>query len=152
MRAAPNDNDQDVVADDEGADGTERVLNDDSATATEHGPDAAGERVDAAVLPLDLLADLIGAQEDDAHDLVDLMIASQKTLELVQEGGKRIHQLEQRHLQAARSNSEEAIDGAAAVAAEKAKHGSALVELRRLAHNMGAEYQRTWKTPLHLLT
>jgi len=90
----PNDNDQDVVADDEGADGTERVLNDDSATATEHGPDAAGERVDAAVLPLDLLADLIGAQEDDAHDLVDLMIASQKTLELVQEGGKRIHQPE----------------------------------------------------------
>ena len=115
----PNDNDQDVVADDDGASFSEHTSNDDGAVATEHGPDAAAERVDAAVLPLDLPAEfLIGAQGGDAHDPVDLMIAFQKNLELVQEGGKRIHQLEQRRLQAASSNSEDAVDAAAAVAAE----------------------------------
>ena len=145
----PNDNDQDVVADDDGASFSEHTSNDDGAVATEHGPDAAAERVDAAVLPLDLPAEfLIGAQGSDAHDPVDLMIAFQKNLELVQEGGKRIHQLEQRRLHAASSNSEEAVDAAAAVAAEKAMHSSTLVELRRLAHSMGAEHQQKMKDAL----
>ena len=137
------------LADDDGASFSEHTSNDDGAVATEHGPDAATERVDAAVLPLDLPAEfLICAQGSDAHDTVDLMIAFQKNLELVQEGGKRIHQLEQRRLHAASSNSEEAVDAAAAVAAEKAMHSSTLVELRRLARSMGAEHQQKMKDAL----
>jgi hypothetical protein len=144
-----NDNDGQVVNDDDGIDATERDLNNDDAAATEHGPDATAGAVDAAVLPLDLPAEFcIGIQDSDAHDPVDLMIVFQKNLELVQEGGKRIHQLEQRRLQAASTNSEEAVVAATAVAAEKATHGSALVELRRLAHKMGAGYQQKMEDAL----
>jgi hypothetical protein len=81
---------------------------------------------------------LIGIQEEDAHDPVDLMIVFQKNLELVQKAGKRIHDLEQRRVQA--KGTEKAADAAIAVAAEKAKHGAALVDLRKLAKKMGGEY------------
>ena len=37
---------------------------------------------------------------------------------------------------------EEAVDAAIALAAEKAKHGAALVDLRKLAKKMGGEYQQ----------
>ena len=61
----------------------------------------ATEQADALVSPLDLPAEfVIGIQEEDAHDPVDLMIVFQKSLELVQEAGKRIHNLEQRGVQA----------------------------------------------------
>jgi len=136
-----NDNDGQVVNDNDGVDATEHGPSDvDGAAATEHGAGAAAERVDAAQLPLDLPAEfLIGIQEGDAHDPVDLMVVFQKNLEVVQEGGKRIFQLQQQRLQA---KPEEAIVAAAAVAAEKATHNAALVELRRLAHKMGREYQQ----------
>jgi hypothetical protein len=71
-------------------------------------------------------------QEDDAHDPVDLMIVFQKNLELVQEAGKRIYNLEQRRVQAA--GTEEAADAATILAAEKTKHSAALVDLRSLAN------------------
>ena len=48
------------------------------------------------------------------------MIVFQKNLELVQEAGKRIHKLEQRRIQTART--EEAADAATMLAAEKTKH------------------------------
>ena len=90
---------------------------------------------------LDLPAEfLIGIQEDDAHDPVDLMIVFQKNLELVQEAGKRIHNFEQRRVQA--KGTEEAADAAIALAAEKAKHGATLVDLRKLAEKMGGGYQQ----------
>ena len=108
------------------------TIHDDSDVATEHA--------DASTLPLDLPADfLIGVGEDDAHDPVDLMVVFQKNLELVQETGKRIHSLEQRREQAART--EGAADAAATLAAEKTKHTAALVDLRRLANKMGSKYQ-----------
>jgi hypothetical protein len=143
------DNDKQVVNDDDGVDATERGPSDDVAAATEHGPDAAAGGVDAEALPLDLPAEFcIGIQEGDAHDPVDLMIVFQKNLELVQEGGKRIHQAQQRCLQAASTNSEEAVLAATAMAAEKVTHGSALVELRRLAQKMGATYQQKMEDAL----
>ena len=108
------------------------VIHDDGDVATEHA--------DASTLPLDLPAEfLIGVGEDDAHDPVDLMVVFQKNLELVQETGKRIHSLEQRREQAART--EGAADAAATLAAEKTKHTAALVDLRRLANKMGSKYQ-----------
>ena len=119
------------------------VIHDDGDVATEHA--------DASTLPLDLPAEfLIGVGEDDAHDPVDLMVVFQKNLELVQETGKRIHSLEQRREQAART--EGAADAAATLAAEKTKHTAetsnrgilhkhTLVDLRRLANRMSSKYQ-----------
>ena len=119
------------------------VIHDDGDVATEHA--------DASTLPLDLPAEfLIGVGEDDAHDPVDLMIVFQKNFELVQETGKRIHSLEQRREQAART--EGAADAAATLAAEKTKHTAetsnrgilhkhTLVDLRRLANRMSSKYQ-----------
>ena len=68
------------------------------------------------------------------------MVVFQKNLEWVQEAGKRIHNFEQRRVQA--KGTEEAADAATALAAEKAKHGAALVDLRKLAQEMGGEYQQ----------
>ena len=162
-----NDNDGQVVNDDDGVDATEHDLNDDRAAATEHCPDATADifddraaatehcpdatadRVDAEALPLDLPAEFcIGIQDSDAHDPIDLMVVFQKNLELVQESGKRIHQAHQRRLHAAGTDSEEALVAATALAAEKATHGSALVELRRLAHKMGGDYQKKMEDAL----
>jgi len=135
-----SDQDPQVIEDD-GAAATEHGHSEDGAVATENDAGAATEHADASALPLDLPAEfLIGIQEEDAHDPVDLMIVFQKNLELVQEAGKRIHNLAQRRAQA--KGTEEAADVATALAAEKAKHGAALVDLRRLANNMGAEYQQ----------
>ena len=55
----------------------------------------ATEQADALVslLPAEFV---IGIQEEDAHDPVDLMIVFQKRLGLVQEASKRIHNFEQR--------------------------------------------------------
>ena len=78
--------------------------------------------------------------EDDAHDPVDLMIVFHKNLELIQEAGNRIDKLEQRRVQAART--EEAADAAATLAAEKTKHSAALIDLRKLANKTGMEYQQ----------
>ena len=134
------------------------VIDDDGDVATEHAPTCnlppkdkdvevidddgrvATEHADESSLPLDLPAEfLIGVGEDDAHDPIDLMVVFQKNLELVQEAGKRIHNLEQRRLKAA--GTESAADAAATLAAEKTKHTAALVDLRRLANKMGQEYQ-----------
>ena len=129
------------VIDDNGIAATEDGDFEDSADATENGAGAATEQADASVSPLDLPAEfLIGIQEEDAHDPVDLMIVFQKNLELVQEAGKRIHNFEQRRVQA--KGTEEAADAAIALAAEKAKHGAALVDLRKLAQKMGGDYHQ----------
>ncbi len=68
------------------------------------------------------------------------MLVFQKNLELVQEAGKRIHNLEQRRVQA--KGTEEAANAAMALTAEKAQHGAALVDLRKLAVKMGGDYQQ----------
>ena len=90
-------NDQDPrVIDDDGAAATEHGHCEDEADATENDASAATEHADASASPLDLPAEfLIGIQEDDAHDPVDLMVVFQKNFEMVQELGKRIHNLEQ---------------------------------------------------------
>ena len=99
------------------------------------------EHADASASPLDLPAEfLIGVQEEDAHDPVDLMVVFQKNLELVQEASTRMHNFEKQRVQA--TGPEEASDAALALAAEKAKHGAALVDLRKLAMKMGSEYQQ----------
>ena len=137
----PSSDQDPQVIDDDGAAATEHGLCEDGADATENDAGAATEHADASALPLDLPAEfLIGIQEEDAHDPVDLMIVFQKNLELVQETGKRIHNLEQRRVQA--KGTEEAADVATALAAEKAKHGAALVDLQKLAMRMGAAYQQ----------
>ena len=82
---------------------------------------------------------MIGIQEDEAQDPIDQMIVFQKNLELVQEAGRRIHALEQKRLAA--TVADDATDAAAALAAEKAKHTAACVDLRRLANKMGEKYQ-----------
>ena len=128
-----SDQDPQVVDDDGQSDDAADVSENDVSDATEHA--------DASALPLDLPAEfLIGIQEENAHDPIDVMIVFQKNLELVQEAGKRIHKLEQQRLQA--KGTEEAANAAIAVAAEKAKHGQALVDLRRIAKNMGKDYQQ----------
>ena len=144
----PPSSDQDPhVIDDDGAAATEHGLCEDGANATENDAGAATEYADASALLLDLPAEfLIGIQEEDAHDPVDLMIVFQMSLELVQETGKRIHNLEQRRVQA--KGTEEAADVATALAAQKAERGAALVDLRRLAKKMGAEYQQQMKDAL----
>ena len=77
------------VIDDDGAGATEHGHCEDGADATENDAGAATEHADASGAPLDLPAEfLIGIQEEDAHDPVDLMIVFQKNLELVQEAGK----------------------------------------------------------------
>ena len=66
------------------------AIDDDGIAATEpdHCQDDA-EHADASPLPLDLPAEfLIGIQEEDAHDTVDLMIVFQKNLELAHEASK----------------------------------------------------------------
>jgi hypothetical protein len=141
-----NDKDPQVV-DDDGADGTEHDSSHDDAHATGHDAGASTEHIDASTLPLDMPAEfLIGMHEDDAHDPVDLMVVFQKNLELVQEVGKRIHHLEQRRVHSAKS--EEAVDAATTLAAEKAKHGTALVDLQRLANKMGKKYQEQMEDAL----
>ena len=135
-------NDQDPrVIEDDGAAATEHGHCEDGADATEHGAGAATEHADASASPLDLPAEfLIGVQEEDAHDPVYAMVVFQKNLELVQEAGKRIHNCEERRVRA--KGTEDAADAAIALAAEKAKHGAALVDLRKLAQKMGGEYQQ----------
>ena len=101
----------------------------------------------ASLNPADTLAELlsmpaevmIGLQEDESQDPIDLMVVFQKKLELVQEAGKRIHALEQKRLAA--KERDEATDAAAALAAERARHRTACVDLRGLATKIGQSYQ-----------
>ena len=135
-----NDPDPRVI-DDDGAAATEHGHCEDDADATEKDAGAATEHAEASASPLDLPAEfLIGIQEEDAHDPVDLMLVFQKNLELVQEAGKRIHNLEQRRVQ--EKGTEQAADAAMALTAEKAQHAAALVDLRKLAMKMGGDYQQ----------
>ena len=137
--------DPQVIDDD--ADATERGANEGGETPTEHKSATATEHADASTLPFDLPAEfLIGLQEDDAHDPVDLMVVFQKNLELVHEAGRSIHHLEQRRAQA--TLTQKAIDAATTLAAQKAKHTAAFVELRRLASKMGKEYQQQMEDAL----
>ena len=77
----PSSNNDPQVVDDDGAVATEHGHSEDGANATEHDAGGATEHVDAWTSPLDLSAEfLIGMQEDDAHDPVDLMIVFQKNL------------------------------------------------------------------------
>ena len=93
----PSSDQDPQVIDDDGAAATEHGLCEDGADATENDAGAATEYADASALPPDLPAEfLIGIQEGDAHDPVDLMIVFQKNLELVHEAGQRNHKLEQR--------------------------------------------------------
>ena len=103
--------------------------------------DAATEHVDASASPLDLPAEfLIGIQEEDAQDPVDLMLVFQRNLELIQEESKRIFKAEQQRMQA--KGTEQAADAALPLIAAKARHATALVDLRKLARKMGGDYQQ----------
>ena len=136
-------NDQDPqVIDDIGATATEHGYCEDDANATENDAAAAAtEHADASASPLDLPAEfLIGIQEEDAHDPVDLMLVFQRNLELVQEESKRIFKTEQQRMQA--RGTEQAADAAMALTAAKAQHAAALVDLRKLATKMGGDYQQ----------
>ena len=95
-----NDQDPRVIHDND-ATATEHGHCEDEADATENNDGAATEHAEASASPLDLPAEfLIGIKDEDAHDPVDLMLVFQKNLELVQEKGKRIHDLEQQRMQA----------------------------------------------------
>ena len=82
----------------------------------------------------------------DSHDPVELMLVFQKKLELVAEAGKRMHDFDKRRVQA--KDAEDAADAASALAAEKAKHGAACVDLRKMAHKSGGEYQQHMENAL----
>ena len=75
------------------------------------------------------------------------MLVFQKNLELVAEAGKRMHRFEQQRLQATDAP-EDAAAAATALAAEKAQHGAACVDLRKLAHKLGGEYQQRMEDAL----
>ena len=116
-----------------------------------------------AGLPFDASAEfLIGVQECDTHDPVDRMVAFQKSLELIHEIGGRMHALAtQRGDAAAPARGDAAATehgdaapagggadpaardaaAAAALAAQRATHAAALVDLRTVAQSMGASYQ-----------
>ena len=133
----PSDDQNPRVIDDDGAAATEHGHCEDDADATENDAGAATDHAEASASPLDLPAEfLIGIQDEDAHDPVDLMLVFQKNLELVQEAGKRIHNLEQQRMQA--KGTKKAADAAMALTAEKARHAAALVDLRKLAMKMEA--------------
>ena len=84
----PSDDKEPQVIDDDSAAATEHGHCEDDADATEKDAGAATEHAEASASPLDLPAEfLIGIQEEDAHDPVDLMVVFQKNLELVQEAG-----------------------------------------------------------------
>ena len=138
---------------------------DDAAAATEHGGAARGRQegdppaselaVDEAGLPFDAPAEfLIGVQECDSHDPVDRMVAFQKSMELVHEVGRRMHALATQragqsaaaHVAAAAADcgpdpTVRVATAAAQLAAQRAAHAAALVDLRTVAQSMGANYQ-----------
>ena len=82
----------------------------------------------------------------DSADPVVTMLVFQKNLELVTEAGKRLHDCEKRRSQA--KDAEEATAAASALAAEKASHGAACVDLRKLATKMGGDYQQQMENAL----
>ena len=140
----PSDKDCPQEDDDEhDAGATERDDND--AFAPEgYGNDTATARIDAAVLPEDLPAEyVIGVQEETGDDAVNRLLAFQQQIQLAQEHGKRLCLLEQRRQDYGRNNSDEAMEMASKVAAEKALHIQALVDLRQVADSMGPKYHAT---------
>ena len=71
--------DEDVQIVDDDADATEHGVDEDGEDATARDAGVASEHADASTLPLDMPAEfLIGMQEDDAHEPVDLMVVFQK--------------------------------------------------------------------------
>jgi len=99
-------------------------------------PNAADTLAALLSMPAEIM---IGLQEEESQDPVDLMVVFQKKLELVQEAGTRIHALEQKRLAA--KEADEATRAAAALAAERARHSTACVDLRGLATKMGQSFQ-----------
>ena len=105
---------------------------------------AATEHADASPLPRDLPAEyVIGVQEDSGDDVVNRMLAFQRQIELVQENAETLGRLEQRRQECTQTRSEDAVDAASRVAAQKATHMQTLVELSQIANRMGVDYQRT---------
>ena len=98
--------------------------------------DATTTLADVLEMPAEVM---IGLQEDESQDPIDLMVVFQKKLELVQEAGKRIHAMEQKRIAA--QDPQHAIEAASAATAEKSKHEAALVDLRRLVSKMDEKYQ-----------
>ena len=126
------------VIPDEDDDGDAATEHADRPTATEHAT-AAGDPADVPGLPLDTPAEyLIGVQQDDSHDPVDRMVAFQKNIEMIHEAGVRMHSHSKARAHA--QSQEEATAAAAALAAERATHAAALVDLRSLAQKMGSSY------------
>ena len=125
---------------------------DEAPCATEQTPDtdSASENYDSTGLPVDLPAEfLIGVQENEAQDPVDRMLAVQKLFELVHEKGKALHRLEQKRQECSKSKVEDSANAAAQLAAEKASFTASLVELKRLASDMGEKYHAQMLEALH---
>ena len=76
----------------------------------------------------------------DSTDPVDTMVVFQKNLEMINAAGKRLHDCEKQRQQA--KDPHAVAIAASALAAEKARHQTACVDLRKLATKMGNEYQQ----------
>ena len=139
----PSDNDcpqeqdaeDDAGATEHGGATSASARDDNDAFAPEgDGGDTATARIDAAVMPEELPAEyVIGVQEEMGDDAVNRLLAFQQQIQLAQEHGRRLCLLEQRRQDCARDNSEETMEVASKVAAEKATHMQALVDLRQVA-------------------
>ena len=117
-----------------------------NAGASEHHDinAVATEHTDASPLPLDLPAEyVIGVQEDGGDDAVNRMLAFQRQMQLVQEHGDKLCRFERQRRDLAKTCSEDAVDAASRVAAEKATHMQAFVDLSQIASRMGNDYELT---------
>ena len=82
----------------------------------------------------------------DSTDPVDTMLVFQKNLEMIHAAGKRLHDCEKQRQQAKEIDA--VAIAASALAAEKARHQTACVDLRKLATKMGDEYQQNMENVL----
>ena len=82
----------------------------------------------------------------DSTDPVDTMLVFQKNLEMIHAAGKRLHDCEKQRQQA--KDPHAVAIAASALAAEKATHQTACVDLRKLATKMGNEYQQNMENAL----
>ena len=78
--------------------------------------------------------------DDHEHEPVFLTAVFQANLDVAPASGKRTHHIEHRRVQA--TWTEDAANAAATLTAEKANHGAAFADLRKLSIKMGGDYQQ----------
>ena len=121
------------------------------STAPPHGPSPPADEVSTlADTPAEFI---VGVQERDSHNPIDRMVVFQKSMEMVHDVGKRMHALAKRRDAAIAATEHDARDSdadratsaacaAADLAAARAAHAAALVDLRTVSQTMGANYSR----------